>query len=102
MVSLASRTPSSSPEKGMTTATGPKISSAAARSEFDTGASTVGGYQKPGPSGADPLIATGASSGTYEATCDRWSAEISGPISVSSSSGSPTRMASTVSSSVSM
>ena len=49
-----------------------------------------------------PRIATGASSGTNEATVSRWPAEISGPISVASSSGSPTRIASTASSSASM
>ena len=43
----------------------------AARSSFDTGASTVGGNQKPLPSGALPRIATGASSPTKEATASR-------------------------------
>src|SRR4051794_13302171 len=47
-------------------------------------------------------MATGASSGTKEATCSRCPAEISGPICVDSSSGSPTRSASTCSSSASM
>ena len=64
MVSLARRTASASSSKGITQATGPKISSRAARSLFDTGASTVGGNQNPGPSGAVPRIATGASSST--------------------------------------
>ena len=51
---------------GCTTATGPKISSRTARSSRSTGHSTVGGNQKPGPSGALPWIATGAPSGTNE------------------------------------
>ena len=38
------------------------------------------GTSSPGPSGALPRIATGASSGTKEATVSRWPAEISGPI----------------------
>ncbi len=63
-MSLASATASASSAKGMTAATGPKISSRAARSSLETGASTVGGYQKPSPCGAEPRIATGASSGT--------------------------------------
>ena len=59
MVSFASRMASSSSRNGITAATGPKISSRAARSSFETGQRTVGGNQKPGPSGADPRIATG-------------------------------------------
>ncbi len=101
-MSLASSTASASVRNGTTTATGPKISSRTARSPGSTGHSTVGGNQKPGPSGAAPRIATGASSGTKEPTVSRWAAEISGPISVASSSGSPTRIASTCSSSASM
>ena len=54
------RIASSSLSNGMTTATGPKISSRAARSELETGDSTVGGNQYPGPDGAVPRIATGA------------------------------------------
>ena len=69
---------------------------------LSTGHRTVGGNQKPGPSGALPRIATGASSGTNDATVSRWPSEISGPISVDSSSGSPTLIASTDSSSTSM
>jgi hypothetical protein len=45
MVSLAISTASRSSANGITQATGPKISSRAARSEFETGASTVGGNQ---------------------------------------------------------
>ena len=86
----------------MTAATGPKISSRAARSSLLTGHRTVGANQKPGPSGASPRIATGASSSTNEATVSRWPALMSGPIWVSSSSGSPTRSAPTASSSASM
>ena len=63
-MSLAIATASASLANGITQATGPKISSRAARSAFETGASTVGANQKPGPSGAEPRIATGASSGT--------------------------------------
>ena len=44
----------------------------------------------------------GASSGTYEPTVSSWSAEISGPISVASSSGSPTTIAVTARSSAAM
>src|SRR4051794_5032211 len=102
MVSLASATASASSRNGSTTATGPKISSLAARSSRATGHRTVGGNQYPGPEGALPRMATGASSGTKEATCSRWPAEMSGPIWVSSSSGSPTRIASTCSSRTSM
>ena len=47
-------------------------------------------------------MATGASSGTNEATVRRWSAEISGPIAVDSSSGSPTTISATASSRRSM
>src|SRR5271170_4814936 len=89
-VSLANRTASASSSKGITTTTGPKISSVAARSFGLTGASTVGGYQLPGPSGQDPRKATGASSGTKEATLSFCAGEISGPISDASSVGSPT------------
>src|SRR5690349_15718657 len=74
----------------MTTTTGPKTSSRATGSPGSTGASTVGGYHQPGPSGADPRNATGASSGTYDATFSRCSAEISGPISAPSVIGSTT------------
>ena len=45
-----------------------------------------------GPSGAEPRKATGASSGTYDDTVRSWSSEISGPICVDSSSGSPTEI----------
>ena len=45
MVSLAWATASASSSNGITHTTGPKISSTAARSVFDTGASTVGGNQ---------------------------------------------------------
>jgi hypothetical protein len=57
---LASEIASASPSNGMTAATGPKISSRAARASFATGHSTVGTNQKPGPSGALPRIATGS------------------------------------------
>jgi hypothetical protein len=58
------RIASASSSNGITQATGPKISSRAARSSLATGASTVGGNQKPGPSGALPRKATGAPSST--------------------------------------
>jgi hypothetical protein len=83
----------------MTAATGPKISSAAARSSLRTGQRTVGANQKPGPSGASPRMATRDSSSTKDATVSRWSAEMSGPMSVASSSGSPTRIPRTAGSS---
>ena len=63
-MSLASAIASASSRNGITHATGPKISSRTARSSGSTGASTVGGNQKPGPSGALPRAATGAPSGT--------------------------------------
>src|SRR5436853_6820166 len=50
--SLAMRIASASSSKGMTAATGPKISSLAARSPGATGDRTVGGNQNPGPVGA--------------------------------------------------
>ena len=83
-------TASASSENGVTVTTGPNTSSVYAGSSGRTGASTVGGYQYPGPDGAWPRKATGAPSGTYEATCDRCAAEISGPISVAAEAGSPT------------
>src|SRR5215218_8973603 len=91
MLALASRTASASSVNGSTTATGPKISSVAARSPGATPVSTVGGYHQPGPSGAEPRMATGVPSGTNDATVSRWPAEISGPIWVAASAGSPTR-----------
>ena len=62
----------------------------------------MGGNQKPGPAGALPRNATGACSGTYDATRARCSAEISGPISVAGSPGSPTVTPLTAGSSSSM
>src|SRR6201997_1728500 len=100
-VSLASAIASASSSKGSTVTTGPKISSVAVRSER-SGVSTVGGNQNPGPDGASPRKATGASSGTYEDTvfqCDR---DTSGPISVSRRLGSPTTTPLTAGSSSSM
>ena len=82
------RTASSSSVKGMTAATGPNTSSRATGSSL-VAATSVQGNQKPSPSGTLPL-----NSGvplTKAATFLRWSAEISGPISVPSCSGSPTR-----------
>src|SRR5215470_11794345 len=81
--SLAMAIASASSANGVTVTTGPKISSVYAGLPALTGASTVGGYQKPGPSGALPRNATGAPSGTKLATWARCAAEISGPISVS-------------------
>jgi hypothetical protein len=46
----------------MTAITGPKISSRHCRLVAATGASTVGGNQKPGPCGALPRNATAVSS----------------------------------------
>ena len=99
---MARRTASASSSKGMTTTTGPKISSVAARSPGSTGASTVGANQLPGPSGHVPRSATGAPSGTNDATDARWPSEMSGPISVVSSVGSPTATAVTAGSSSAM
>ena len=58
-MSFARRIASSSPVNGMTQATGPKISSRAARSVVATGCSTVGANQKPGLFGVLPWIAIG-------------------------------------------
>src|SRR5215469_15150234 len=63
-VSFASAMASASSANGVTVTTGPKISSVYAGAAAATGARTVGGYQKPAPSGALPRNATGASSGT--------------------------------------
>src|SRR6267142_761155 len=71
-VSLAIRIASASSANGITAATGPKISSRAARSFGETGDRTVGGNQKPGPLGALPRIATVAPSSKYAETLDRW------------------------------
>jgi hypothetical protein len=54
---------SASSSNGSTVTTGPKISSVTVRS-VRSGVSTVGGNQNPGPEGASPRNATGASSGT--------------------------------------
>src|SRR5580700_2036438 len=89
-VSFAIATASASSANGVTVTTGPNTSSVYARSSKRTGASTVGGYQNPGPEGALPRNATGASGGTKDATWSRCAAEISGPISVEASAGSPT------------
>src|SRR6202012_5830476 len=62
-VSLASATASCSSSKASTVTTGPKISSVTLRS-VRCGVRTVGGNQNPGPDGASPRNATGASSGT--------------------------------------
>ena len=53
----------------------------------------MGGYQKPGPPGADPRKATStgsSASSTYDAYAVRCAAEMSGPISASSARGSST------------
>jgi hypothetical protein len=62
--SLAMRRASASSSNGTTATTGPKISSVSARCRGSLGVSTVGGNQKPGPAGAVPRKAIGASSGT--------------------------------------
>ena len=97
-MSLASRSASSSSANGITAATGPKTSSRATRSSF-VASTSVHGNQKPGPPGVSPWKATSPS--TKDETVSRWAAEMSGPISVDSSAGSPTftpRVASTSSS----
>src|SRR5262252_5985170 len=93
---------SASSPNAVTVTTGPNTSSVYAGASNPIGASTVGGNQYPGPPGAAPRNATGASSGTYFATLARWAAEISGPISVSASAGSPTLTPLTAGSSSSM
>ena len=62
-MSLASAMASASSSNGSTVTTGPKISSVTVRS-VRCGVNTVGGNQYPGPLGALPRNATGASSGT--------------------------------------
>ena len=62
-VSLANAIASASSSNASTVTTGPKISSVTVRS-VRAGVSTVGGNQNPGPEGASPRKATGASSGT--------------------------------------
>src|SRR3954471_19030122 len=94
-LSLAIRIASASSSNGTTATTGPKISSRSTLSCGSVGARTVGGYQNPGPSGADPRKGTIESCGTYEATASRCFAVISGPISVFSSLGSATMTSST-------
>src|SRR6266571_626084 len=96
--SFAIRTASASSANGISAATGPKTSSRAMRS-VGLASTSVAGYQKPLPSGASPRKS--GSPSTKLATISRCCAEISGPISVASSSGSPTfslRVASTRSS----
>src|SRR5215467_10533184 len=90
-VSFAIAIASASSLNLVTVTTGPNTSSVYAGASSAIGASTVGGNQYPGPAGALPRNATGASSGTYFATFARWAAEIKGPISVWSDAGSPTR-----------
>ena len=62
-MSLARAIASASSSNGSTVTTGPKISSVTVRS-VRCGVNTVGGNQYPGPIGALPRNATGASSGT--------------------------------------
>src|SRR4051794_3526575 len=57
-VSLAIATACASSSNGSTATTGPKTSSRHTRSRTDVGRTTVGGYQKPGPSGAEPRNST--------------------------------------------
>src|SRR3954471_14790531 len=63
-LSLAIRIASASSSNGTTATTGPKISSRSVRSAGAVAARTGGGNQKPGPAGALPRKATGASAGT--------------------------------------
>ena len=87
-MSFAIRIASASSSNGITAATGPKTSSRAIRSSFDASTS-VHGNQKPGPSGVSPWKRLETPS-RKTPTVARCSALISGPISVSSSAGSPT------------
>ena len=86
-MSLAIRIPSASSSNGMIAATGPNTSSRATRSELFASTS-VHGNQKPGPDGTVPLNIVLPS--TNDATSSRCEAEMSGPMSVPSASGSPT------------
>src|SRR5438445_306617 len=63
-VSLAIAMASASSSNGCTVTIGPKISSVTTRCPAGTGANTVGGNQKPGPSGVLPRNATGTLSST--------------------------------------
>ena len=63
-VSFATAMASASSSTGTTATTGPNTSSVNAGSVAATGARTVGGNQNPGPAGALPRNATGASCGT--------------------------------------
>jgi hypothetical protein len=60
-VSLAIDTASASSSNGSTATTGPKISSRQIRCSVDSASMTVGGTQKPAPSGAEPVNATSTS-----------------------------------------
>src|SRR5580692_5619809 len=62
-VSFATAMASASSSTGTTATTGPNTSSVNAGSVAATGARTVGGNQNPGPAGALPRNATGASCG---------------------------------------
>ena len=86
-VSFERRIASASSSNGITAATGPNTSARATRSSF-VASTRVQGYQNPGPSGIAPRNA--GSPSTNDATVSRCAAETSGPISVASSSGSPT------------
>ena len=57
-VSLASATASSSSSNGITATTGPNTSSRQTASSVDFDSTTVGGSQKPSPSGPSPVNAT--------------------------------------------
>src|SRR5687768_11328454 len=90
-LSLASCTASASSRNGITATTGPKTSSRQMRWSTESASTTVGGNQKPLPTGALPVNATSTSS-TNPWTVVRCSAEMSGPISLDLSAGSSTLM----------
>ena len=101
--SLAMRTASSSVSNGITTVTGPNTSSRAMVIDGVTPANTVGSRKYPPASapsrwaGRLPPVTACAPScramSTRRSTRSRWRAEITGPICVSGSAGSPTRIA---------
>ena len=90
--SLAIRTASSSPSCGITTSTGPKISSWASREVLSRPATTVGSIQKPSCSMTWPPVAkvppSSSASRRYAATRSRWTSEITGPQIAPGSAGS--------------
>ena len=99
MESLAISSASSKSEKRLTVATGPKISSHQTFASVGGLAITVGARQRPSSTSSPPVSTSApaaAASSIHSLTRSRSSGEISGPTSVSESSGSPTVSPSTL------